>query len=58
MIVFLFVMGSKMLTCLGGAGCHEIIGIPYAVIVAGGFEFVSEFFGILVYKRIVGRKDK
>jgi hypothetical protein len=58
MIVFLFVVGTKMLTCLYGGSCHEIIGIPDAVIAAGGFEFVSEFFGIMVYRKIVGRKDK
>lgn len=58
MIVFLFVLGSKMLTCLGGAGCHEIVGIPEAVILAGGFELVGEFFGFTVYKKIINRKDK
>ena len=58
MIVFLFVLGGKMLTCLAGAGCHEIVGIPEAVIIAGGFELVGEFFGFTVYRKIIRREDK
>jgi hypothetical protein len=58
MIVFLFVLAGKMLTCMSGVGCHEIIGVPEVVIVAGGFELVGEFFGFTVYKRIINREDK
>jgi hypothetical protein len=58
MIVFLFVIGSQVLTCMGGAGCHEIIGVPTAIIAVGGFELVGEFFGFTVYKKIINRENK
>jgi hypothetical protein len=58
MMVFLFIIGTKMLTCLGGAGCHDIIGVPEVVIAVGGFELVGEFFGFTVYRKIINKKDK
>jgi hypothetical protein len=58
MIVFIFIIGSKILTCLAGAGCHEIVGVQEAIIIAGGFELVGEFFGFTVYKKSISKKDK
>lgn len=51
MFVFLFVLGQYMISCLPGVACVDVIGNPATIIAAGGFEFVTEFIGILVYRK-------
>jgi|WetSurMetagenome_2_1015567.scaffolds.fasta_scaffold938059_2 hypothetical protein len=58
MITTLYIVGKFMLACIFfpviGPYCSEVIGNPYDIIVLGGFEFMFELGGMLVFKK---RKD-
>lgn len=58
MVTFLYVMGKLMMACSPGLGCVDIIGDPALIISIGGFEFITEFMGIKIYKRIQGISGK
>lgn len=56
MVIFLFILGEYILSCLPGIACVEVIGNPATIVAAGGFEFVTEFIGILVYRKKMNKE--
>lgn len=57
MLVFLFVVGNYIVSCVAGVGCVEV-NAPIGVLIAGGFEFLTEIWGVKVYTKKPRDKDE